>query len=82
MHWAFAYQTDIALQWNFTRRLALSLDAGYGGSKQAANYTYADNFSDLPNGAVNMPPYQTGRLTSTVATGTLYTRLGVAYFLP
>jgi hypothetical protein len=76
--WAFAYQADAGLQWNVTRRLALTLDAGYSGSKHEENYKYADYFSDLPPFvAVNTAPYQTGRTSSTVATGALYTRLGI-----
>lgn len=78
LHWAFAYQADVALQWNFTRRLALTLDAGYAGSKQEENYTSAEYFSELPPYVgVTTTSYQPGRMTSTVATGALYTRLGI-----
>jgi opacity protein-like surface antigen len=76
--WAFAYQADAGLQWHVTHRLALSLDAGYEGSRCNATYRTADYYSDLPpiSGAHTFPA-QIVRMSSTVVTGALYTRLGI-----
>jgi hypothetical protein len=80
--WCFAYQADAGLQWRVNRRLALTLDAGYDGSELQATYNTTENYTSLPPiPGIHTFPNQSVRMSSTVATGTLYTRLGIGIAL-
>jgi len=67
--WAFAYQADAGVKWAVERHIALTLDAGYAGSRNTLNYTYnvTEDIALSINGNDHRP----------IATGTIQCRIGI-----
>ena len=79
MPWAFSYEGDAGIKWNFPGRIALVAYAGYNGSGPAKKAEGPLNYGpNIPLGsqmAIPQPP------KTSVPTGSLLFRAGIAYKL-